>query len=45
MKKRIRKILITWFFKKPIRKYIINEISLKDEDFKGYLYDLLRKDE
>jgi hypothetical protein len=45
MKNRIKKLLIRWFFKKPIRKYVNANIKGKDEDFTGYLHELLRKDE
>ena len=45
MKKKIQKLLIRWFFKKPIRKYVDVRIKDKDEDFIGYLHELLYKDE
>lgn len=45
MKRRIQKILIRWFFKKPIRKYVDARIKSKDDDFITYLYELLYKDE
>jgi hypothetical protein len=45
MKNRIKKLLIRWFFKKPIRKYVDARIKGKDEDFAGYLHELLYKDE
>lgn len=45
MKKKIQKILIRWFFRKPIRKYVLSSIKDKDADMVGYIYDLLCKDE
>jgi GrpB-like predicted nucleotidyltransferase (UPF0157 family) len=45
MKKKIQKLLIRWFFKKPIRKYVDARIKGKDEDYIGYLHELLYKDE
>lgn len=45
MKKKIQKLLVAWFFKKPIRKYVDTRIKDKDEDFIGYLNEVLRRDE
>lgn len=41
----MKKLLIVWLFKKRVRLYIDSNIKDKDEDFTGYLYDLLCKDE
>lgn len=45
MKNKIKKLLIRWFFKKPICKYVDVRIKDKDKDFTGYLHELLYKDE
>jgi hypothetical protein len=45
MKKKIQRLLIRWFFKKPIRQYFNARIKGKDEDFTNYLLELLYKDE
>lgn len=41
----MKRIIIEWLFKKPIRKYIYVKLANQHFDYKCYLYDLLYKDE
>jgi GrpB-like predicted nucleotidyltransferase (UPF0157 family) len=43
--RKVKRWIVKLFFKKPIRKYVDARIKGKDEDFTGYLHELLYKDE
>ena len=40
-----QKLMVSIFFRTPIRDYHLNNVSKKDEDFVNYIHDLICRDE